>query len=89
MREASAVVLDSFTLRSDAKVVRYPERYLDHRGRKMWDTVWALLATLDGADTPCSDAGSWWEKADCTDAGGPPAPVQPPPSLISSSLIIP
>jgi hypothetical protein len=44
MREASAVVLDGFPLRTDAKVVRHPDRYLDERGRQMWDTVQDLLA---------------------------------------------
>jgi DNA polymerase I-like protein with 3'-5' exonuclease and polymerase domains len=43
MREASEVVLDGFSLRTDAKIVRHPDRYVDERGRKMWETVSALL----------------------------------------------
>jgi DNA polymerase I-like protein with 3'-5' exonuclease and polymerase domains len=43
MQEASAVVLDGFTLRTDAKVVRHPERYVDERGKSMWETAWSLL----------------------------------------------
>jgi len=43
MRKASEVVLAGFALRSDAKVVRYPDRYHDPRGAKMWETVWAVL----------------------------------------------
>ena len=43
MREASELVLPDFPLRSDAKVVRYPERYSDPRGDRMWDTVMGLL----------------------------------------------
>jgi DNA polymerase I-like protein with 3'-5' exonuclease and polymerase domains len=43
MREASAVVLDGFDLRSDAKVVAYPGRYMDKRGAKMWERVMGLL----------------------------------------------
>jgi hypothetical protein len=43
MRKASELVLAGFPLRSDAKVVRYPDRYQDPRGIKMWDTVWAML----------------------------------------------
>jgi hypothetical protein len=39
MREASEVVLGGFPLRTEAKVVRHPDRYMDDRGRKMWDTV--------------------------------------------------
>jgi hypothetical protein len=43
MAEASAVVLDGFRLRSDAKIVRWPERYMDERGREFWGRVTALL----------------------------------------------
>jgi hypothetical protein len=43
MSDASAIVLDGFRLRSDAKLVRYPERYQDERGKKMWDAVWEIL----------------------------------------------
>jgi DNA polymerase I-like protein with 3'-5' exonuclease and polymerase domains len=48
MREASELVLPGFPLRTDAKVVRHPERYTDERGRRMWQTV---LSLLDGPDT--------------------------------------
>jgi hypothetical protein len=44
MREASEQVLPGFPLRTDAKIVRYPDRYLDERGRRMWETVWQLVA---------------------------------------------
>ena len=44
MREASLEVLDGFSLRSDAEIVRYPDRYMDPRGVKMWETVTGLLA---------------------------------------------
>jgi len=46
MSEASAVVLDGFRLRSDAKIVRYPDRYEDERGRTMWQTVWEIVDEL-------------------------------------------
>jgi hypothetical protein len=85
MREASEVVLGGFPLRTEAKVVRYPERYADERGRRTWETVCALLDNLDGAETPCTGAGGSGGDTPCTGAGGPPAPVHPPPSLISSS----
>jgi hypothetical protein len=71
MREASELVLPGFPLRSEAKVVRHPDRYADPRGERFWATVWALL---DAEATPR------------TDAGGPPAPLHPPPSLISLPL---
>lgn len=44
MTEASRVVLGGFELRSDAKIVRYPDRYVDPRGERMWDTVMQILA---------------------------------------------
>src|SRR5262249_49263080 len=43
MQEASELVLDGFPLRTDAKVIRWPDRYFDERGRRMWETVWRLL----------------------------------------------
>lgn len=43
MEEASAVVLAGFRLRSDAKVVRWPDRYMDERGREFWHRVMGLL----------------------------------------------
>jgi DNA polymerase I len=52
MSDASALVLDGFRLRSDAKVFRYPERYMDERGTSMWETVWDILGDL----TTCAPA---------------------------------
>ena len=43
MAEASAIVLDGFRLRSDAKIVRWPDRYMDDRGREFWGRVVTLL----------------------------------------------
>jgi hypothetical protein len=43
MREASRVVLGGFELRTDATVVRYPDRYMDERGVVMWGRVMSLL----------------------------------------------
>ena len=42
MAHASEIVLDGFRLRSDAKVVRYPDRYMDERGADMWAKVIGL-----------------------------------------------
>lgn len=50
MAEASRVVLSGFELRSDAKVVRHPDRYSDPRGVRMWETVWGLMADLPQAE---------------------------------------
>jgi len=43
MAEASDIVLDGFRLNSDADVIRYPNRYSDERGVKMWETVTGIL----------------------------------------------
>jgi hypothetical protein len=47
MIEASHIVLDGFALRSDAKITRHPNRYMDERGRVMWDTIMGILADLE------------------------------------------
>jgi hypothetical protein len=43
MREASRIVLDGFELGSDAKLIRYPDRYMDERGTVMWERVMKLV----------------------------------------------
>ena len=50
MAEASRVVLGGFELRSDAKIVRYPDRYSDPRGVRMWDMAMAIVAELQQAE---------------------------------------
>ena len=44
MQEASRIVLDGFELGTDAKTVRYPDRYMDERGATMWERVMKLIA---------------------------------------------
>jgi hypothetical protein len=44
MQQASEVVLNGFPLRTEAKIIRFPDRYMDERGQKMWNTVEELLA---------------------------------------------
>lgn len=39
--------LDGFTLRSDATIVRYPDRYSDKRGERMWAIVNDKLAIIN------------------------------------------
>jgi DNA polymerase I-like protein with 3'-5' exonuclease and polymerase domains len=46
MDEASRVVLDGFTLRTDTQVVRYPRRYRDERGSSFWKTLLGTLAKV-------------------------------------------
>ena len=43
MREASRIVLSGFELGTDAKIVRYPDRYMDERGATMWQRVMELI----------------------------------------------
>jgi DNA polymerase I len=43
MQRASELVLGGFPLRTDVKVVRFPDRYMDPRGEAMWATVFGLL----------------------------------------------
>jgi hypothetical protein len=46
MAEASELVLSGFTLRSDEKLIYYPDRYEDERGAEMWKLVWEILEEL-------------------------------------------
>ena len=43
MAEASRIVLGGFELGTDVNIVRYPGRYMDGRGRVMWDRVMQLI----------------------------------------------
>jgi len=50
MRRASRIVLNADTegtheLRTDVVIVRYPDRYIDKRGIKIWNEVNGLLAS--------------------------------------------
>jgi hypothetical protein len=47
MAEASRAVLGGFELGTDVHVVRYPDRYMDKRGRTMWDRVCGLVLRAD------------------------------------------
>ena len=48
MAEASRIVLSGFELGTDVKTVRYPHRYMDGRGRIMWDRVCKLITENEG-----------------------------------------
>jgi DNA polymerase I len=56
MAEASAIILDGFRLNSDADVIRYPDRYSDERGVKMWETVTDILGHIN--PSTCADTHS-------------------------------
>jgi len=49
MAKASEDLLGGFRLRSDATIVRYPDRYMDERGREMWQRVWSIVSRLEPA----------------------------------------
>ena len=51
MQRASAAVLGGFELRTDATVVRYPDRYMDDRGSVMWDIVQEIVKEAEAAET--------------------------------------
>jgi DNA polymerase I len=56
MRRASRVVLGGHELRTDAKIIRHPERYTDRRGDAVWANVLGLLAEYRQGAMPCETA---------------------------------
>lgn len=46
MREAGEVILDGITLSTDSEKIEYPDRYMDSRGKPMWDQVMEAIAEL-------------------------------------------
>ncbi len=59
MWEASEIVLDGFSLRSDEQIVRYPDRYTDPRGERFWDKLMNLLEEFGGADVSHHRTPGW------------------------------
>ena len=47
MAEASRVVLGGFEIKTDAQIIRWPDRYMDNRGTVMWDRVMGLLDAVE------------------------------------------
>ena len=47
MTEASRAVLGGFDLATDVKIIRWPDRYEDPRGRRMWQRVTELVAAVE------------------------------------------
>jgi hypothetical protein len=80
MREAGEIVLSGFRLRTDAKIVRYPDRYFDPRGERFWRTVWELI----GENTCCAGA----TPTPSARATKLVAPALPPSSIFLSSVFI-
>jgi DNA polymerase-1 len=46
MVEASRIILNGFSLRSEAKLVVHPHRYEDEKGAAMWNLVWEEAGSL-------------------------------------------
>jgi len=46
MCEASKLVLDGFPLRTEAKIIHYPNRFMDDKGLAMWNTVQTILERI-------------------------------------------
>jgi DNA polymerase I-like protein with 3'-5' exonuclease and polymerase domains len=55
MREASKMVLGGFPLRTDYRIIRSPDRYMDPRGEEFWKLIWAILAPIT---EPCEATNS-------------------------------
>jgi DNA polymerase I len=51
MAEAARIVLDGFEVRTDAKITRYPDRFTDIRGARMWRTVTQLIEEAEAMAT--------------------------------------
>jgi len=49
MEEASKKVL-GLTIKTDAKIIRYPDRYMDERGEKMWNDIFDIINNINPAE---------------------------------------
>jgi len=63
MARASDLVLDGFILRTDTKIVRYPDRYSDKRGEAMWSRVMRLLDEMESDAVGAVESGLQLEAA--------------------------
>ncbi len=52
MAAASELVLPGFPLRTDARIVNHPSRFLTKKGEPMWTTVWRLMEQQDRTVCP-------------------------------------
>ena len=64
MEAASRTVLDGFTVRTDAEIVRAPNRYMDPRGQAMWQRVLRLLDEIESRAAPLSEKTEMTAQAD-------------------------
>ena len=47
MQQAGAEVLDGFKIRTDSKIVRYPDRWIDSRSTKTWTEIMEILDRIE------------------------------------------
>jgi DNA polymerase I len=59
MVKASRAVLDGFTLRTDANVIRHPERYRDKRGAAFWGLLLDGLAKAQASARQVTGGTHW------------------------------
>jgi hypothetical protein len=52
MAEASRIVLAGFEIGTDAKIVRWPDRYVDEAGADFWETVMRLAGPVPEFGNP-------------------------------------
>jgi len=57
MGRASRIVLGGFEVRTDADIIRYPERYDDPRVGDMWDRVMELLVQIENSTPNPAEMG--------------------------------
>ncbi len=50
MAQASRIVLDGFALRTEPRIVRYSDRYMEDRGREVWDLAWEIVNHIEKGD---------------------------------------
>jgi hypothetical protein len=55
MAEASRVVLAGFEIGTDAKIVRWPDRYVDEAGEDFWATVLRLAGPAPEFGNPADE----------------------------------
>jgi hypothetical protein len=55
MSKAGRAVTGGLDVRTDVKIARYPDRYMDKRGDAMWSKVMALLGIADGTGARIRD----------------------------------
>lgn len=55
MARGSEKILNGFTLRTEAKIVKYPDRYMESEGEKTWENIISILNRLEKQTVVISD----------------------------------